>query len=425
MSSRLPPIASAVLLAAASVALDGADDFGLQVHGFASQGFLLTENNNYLGQTTGSGSLDVNEFALNITASPLDRLRLGVQVFARAIGDYGGDVPQIDWAYADYRFNDQLGVTVGRFKIPHGLYNETRDLDMTRSEVFLPMTVYSERLRDVYLAINGAELYASLPSASFGSLDAVAYIGGQNYAGGDSGSVALEFENSGYFNSVSSVSVQRIVGGALTWNAPFEGLRARVSLFDAHHLEVIGADNGVLVSPGAGPLGSDVYGNTAIDAIMQDLWSGILSLEYQYHDLLVAAEYTREYARVTGQNSTSLYANVPLGGGASGTADLGTATSTNIVYRRLEGGYLSAAYRITPKSEIALVRGLGFADYQHRGLSFTRQWTLAARYDILENWLVKAEWEFVQGTQEVFALENPSGMSRNWQVFALKTTVDF
>ncbi len=425
MSSSLDRIASIVLLAAASAASEGADDFGLQVHGFASQGYLLTENNNYLGQTTGSGCLDLNEFALNITASPLDRLRLGVQVFARAIGDYGGDVPQIDWAYADYRFNDQAGMTVGRFKIPHGLYNETRDLDMTRSEVFLPMTVYSERLRDVYLAINGAEMYASLPSSCLGSLDAVAYIGGQNYEGGDHGSVALEFENTGYFNSVTSVRVQRIVGGALTLNAPVEGLRARVSLFDAHHLEVVGADNGVLVSPGAGPLGSDVYGNTAIDATMQDLWSGILSLEYQYHNLLLAAEYTREYAKVTGQNATSLYANVPLGGGASGTADLGTATSANVVYRRLEGGYLSAAYRLTPKSEIALVRGIGFADYQHRGLSFTRQWTLAARYDILENWLVKAEWEYVQGTQEAFALENPGGLSRNWQIFALKTTVDF
>jgi hypothetical protein len=58
-------------------------------------------------------------------------------------------------------------------------------------------------------------------------------------------------------------------------------------------------------------------------------------------------------------------------------------------------------------------------------LAFTRAWTVAARYDILDNWLVKAEWDFVQGTQEIFSMENPAGITRDWQIFALKTTVDF
>jgi hypothetical protein len=415
----IPPL----LLMAAAAAIQGADDFGLQMHGFVSQGYLLTEGDNYLGPTTGGGTFDFNEFALNLTATPVDRLRLGVQIFARSIGNYGGDSPEIDWAYADYRFSETLGVTVGRFKITHGLYNEDRDLDMTRTEIFQPMTVYSTRLRDVYIAIDGAQVYASLPCASFGSLDAVLYIGGQSYD--SSGSVAMEYENTGYFNSVDSVTVQRIIGGALTWNSPIEGLRARASLFDAHHLEVDGANDGTLVAAGGGPLGSNVLGNTAITSTMQDLWSGILSLEYQFHDLVVAGEYNREYGKVNAQNATSLYANVPGAGGTTTAVNLGSAYTAMTDYRRMEGAYLSASYRITQKCDLALVRSVGFADYQHRGLAFTRAWTVAARYDILDNWLVKAEWDFVQGTQEIFSMENPAGITRDWQIFALKTTVDF
>jgi hypothetical protein len=79
-----------------------------------------------------------------------------------------------------------------------------------------------------------------------------------------------------------------------------------------------------------------------------------------------------------------------------------------------------------PKLQVSLGRGIGFTDYDHRGLSYNRQWTLAARYDILENWLIKAEWDYVDGTEEVFQTENPNAtLSRIWQIFAVKTTVDF
>ena len=147
--SRLLPLS--MLIGAGAQVLHAADDLGLQIHGFVSQGYLVTEGNNYLGETEDGGTLNFNEFAVNVTATPINNLRIGVQIFARSVGDYGADTPEIDWAYADYHLTDDLGVTVGRFKIPHGLYNESRDLDMTRTEVFLPMSVYSTRLRDVYL----------------------------------------------------------------------------------------------------------------------------------------------------------------------------------------------------------------------------------------------------------------------------------
>jgi hypothetical protein len=183
--------------------------------------------------------------------------------------------------------------------------------------------------------------------------------------------------------------------------------------------------DGTVVAAGAGPGGSNVMGNSTLDAQIPDFLSGIVSVEYQFHDLLVAAEYTREYGKITTTAVTSAYANVPAGPGVTQTVNLGTTTTSTPTYQRLEGAYLSASYRFLPKLDVSLGRDIGFADYDHRGLACNRQWTVAARYDILDNWLIKAEWDFVQGTDEVFQSENPNGIRRVWDIVSLKTTVDF
>jgi len=427
MPNRPRPAPTLLLLAAAAAAT--ADDFGLQFHGFVSQGYLLTEHDNYLGMTEGPGTLNFNEFALSATASPIDRLRIGVQIFARSVGDYGSDALELDWAYADYRLTNNLGVEVGRFKIPHGLYNETRDLDMTRTEVFLPMSVYSTRLRDVYLAVNGAELYGTVPARALGSFDGVFYVGGQNFE--NNGAVAKDVENAGSFTAVDSIDLQRMVGGALTWNTPLDGLRLRASGFDAHHLRISGTGGLPAFDANGNPIAypAGAYGTDNLESTFKDFFSTVLSVEYQFHDLLIAAEYTREYGKITTTSVLNVYVPQPVLGPPPAPPVVvygGQTTTTTVSYYRPEGAYVSAAYQLVPKLEVSLGRGIGFADYEHRGLSCNRQWTLAARYDILSNWLVKAEWDFVQGTEALFQSENPgTTLNRTWQIYAIKTTVDF
>jgi hypothetical protein len=428
MPNRHCPAPTLLLLAAATAATT-ADDLGLQFHGFVSQGYLLTEHDNYLGMTEGPGTLNFNEFALNATASPIDRLRIGLQIFARSVGDYGSDSLELDWAYADYRLTNNLGVTVGRFKIPHGLYNETRDLDMTRTEVFLPMSVYSTRLRDVYLAVNGAEVYGTVPAKALGNFDGVFYVGGQNF--GNNGSVAKDVENAGAFSAVDSINLQRMVGGALTWNTPLDGLRLRASGFDAHNLRIAGTGGLPTYDANGNPIAypAGAFGTNQLESTFKDFYSAVLSVEYQFHDLLIAAEYTREYGKITTTSVLNVYVPQPVLGPAPAPPVViygGQTTTTMVTYYRPEGAYVSAAYQLVPKLEVSLGRGIGFADYEHRGLSYNRQWILAARYDILSNWLVKAEWDFVQGTEELFVSENPgAALNRTWQIYTIKTTVDF
>jgi hypothetical protein len=82
-------LAVLALLAAAPSRVD-ALDLGLpgesiDVHGFASQGFIKTNANNYLAQSK-RGSFEFTEVGINFTKELTDNLRLGIQLFSRRLG---------------------------------------------------------------------------------------------------------------------------------------------------------------------------------------------------------------------------------------------------------------------------------------------------------------------------------------------------
>src|SRR5690348_1583270 len=82
--------------------LFGQDLEGIQIHGFATQGFLFSSNNNYLTMKSSSGSLQWTDGALNVTDTPTDKLRVGIQLHMYQLGDLGGSNIQVDWASGDY-----------------------------------------------------------------------------------------------------------------------------------------------------------------------------------------------------------------------------------------------------------------------------------------------------------------------------------
>src|SRR5229473_3281975 len=57
----------------------------IEVHGFASQGFIKTTDNNYLAQSK-RGSFEFTEVGINFTKELTDKLRVGIQLFARHLG---------------------------------------------------------------------------------------------------------------------------------------------------------------------------------------------------------------------------------------------------------------------------------------------------------------------------------------------------
>lgn len=78
----------------------------LQAHGFFSQGFVYTSQNNWLTMNTSQGSGEMTEMGLNVSSQLTERFRVGAQVYDHNLGKLGQWHPSLDWAVADYRFTN-------------------------------------------------------------------------------------------------------------------------------------------------------------------------------------------------------------------------------------------------------------------------------------------------------------------------------
>src|SRR5258708_33388980 len=105
MAIRANAIALVALLCAAPAALQAQftiERRPVQIHGFASQGFTYSNDNNYLTMKTSEGSFAFTDGGVNLSVPITDKLRVGAQIYVRNIGTLGQWRPVLDWAAADY-----------------------------------------------------------------------------------------------------------------------------------------------------------------------------------------------------------------------------------------------------------------------------------------------------------------------------------
>lgn len=151
---RIPKIVFAAAVLSAPCLLYGQFDFKLdghdvQVHSFASQGFVFTGGgNNWLTMDTRNGSGAMTDLGMNISSRITDKLRVGAQIYDRNIGQLGKWHPSLDWGFVDYRLKDWLGFRGGKVKTTQGLYTDTQDMDFLHTFAILPQSIYPVDLRD-------------------------------------------------------------------------------------------------------------------------------------------------------------------------------------------------------------------------------------------------------------------------------------
>ena len=144
----------------------------------SSQGFVYTDENNWLTMNTSDGSAAWTDFGLNMSTQVTDRLRIGAQGYDRNLGQLGQYHPSLDWAVADYRFKSWFGVRGGKVKTTLGLYNDTQDLDFLRPFALLPQSVYPTDLRDATIAHLGGDVYGNISlKRRLGDLSYTVYAG--------------------------------------------------------------------------------------------------------------------------------------------------------------------------------------------------------------------------------------------------------
>jgi hypothetical protein len=364
------------------------------VHGFVSQGFIKTTDNNYLAESE-RGSFEFTEAGINVTKRLTDDLKLGVQLFTRDLGPVGNYDARFDWFYLDYRFYDWLGIRAGRTKLPFGLYNETSDIDAARVPVLLPQSLYPTTNRDYLLAQTGGELYGNIPLGPAGQLEYRLYGGTIFFDAGDSG------------DQIGEVSVPYLAGGRLMWLTPVEGLQLGGSA-QALRLDIDYVPPPEVLEPleMAGELPADFSGtvHASIPAVL-----AVGSIEYAAYDFLVAAEYSRWFL--------SLESDVP--------AALPEAHVTS------ERGYVMTSYRLASWFTPGVYYSVLFRDVndRHGRDAYQHDVALTLRYDINPYWLVKVEGHYMRGTAILDPVLNDATprdeLTQDWGVFLAKTSAFF
>ncbi|MBI5897096.1 MAG: hypothetical protein HZB24_14200 [Desulfobacterales bacterium] len=325
-----------------------------------------------------------------------DKLRIGLQLFSRDIGDAANNKVTLDWAYADYRFQDWLGLRAGRIKLPLGLYNETRDMDMLRTSIVLPQGIYNDLLRDNMIAANGVGLYGNVEMGLAGGLEYQAIAGAIN-TDPDSGVGKYIEDGFGGAGTIGGdIDNDTSYSGALRWETPLEGMRIGYSIFDG------AADIPITLG---GTIPATIEGSTTIQ---------IFSAEYTWHDLVVAAEYMHQ------KNESTIESSIPI-------------PDRNFTG---ESYYLSASYRFVDWFTLGAYYSEYYPDKDDKDgdneaidhNAWEKDLALTLRFDINEYWIFKVEGHAVDGIANVLSVDNADNndfSEDRWYYGAAKLTFNF
>jgi hypothetical protein len=285
-------------------------DKSVQLHGFGTQGFIYTEDNNWLTMNTSAGSLKFTDVGINLGSQLSSHVRIGVQGYDRELGKLGRWHPSLDWGMIDVNVKPWLGFRGGKVKTVLGLYNDRQDLDFANTYALLPQSIYPIDLRDATIAHTGGDVYGRvrLPHA-LGAVQYTAY-GGHRSDSMHSGYPYLIGSYGTYLTSYGGP----VVGGDVLWKTAIDGLTIGISRLNEF---ITGRGTG---TPPLAPAGQLV---PYMEYSKHD-WTNQYYAQYAHIKLRVESEYRRYY------RDQIIYS--------------GTAHDTNDV----RGWYIAGAYQILP-----------------------------------------------------------------------------
>lgn len=392
-----------------------AESMAVDIHGFISQGYLKTTHNYFYGDTV-DGSFEFNEFGINFAGEPADNIRVGLQILARDFSSNGDDELTVDWAFGDYRFKDWLGVQAGKIKTPKGLYNETRDVDMLRTNIFLPQSVYSEILRDTDLGLLGAGIYGDIRLNRGGFLSYQLIYGTQNIPHNESVSQALQ-GTTAYTtpmeNDCIDVDAKYVLG--LLWDTPLKGLRLGLTY-----------DNSIILATAHATLSVPAIALNEGDTVLADFdkyQNTVVSAEYTVGGLQMVCEYIRTAKDflITFEGMTHEIGDYSADGWYIGS-------SYQLVDWLHLGGYYSGSYNKTYDRDGKTINSPG-NDISHRG--YFKDACLTTNFIVSKYWNIKLEGHRFNGTHRISALAQVPDANGNvfahedWHMFAAKVTFSF
>ena len=354
---------------------------GIVVHGFVSQGFLYSSNNNYLSMKSSDGSPQWTDGAVNISDSLADNLRVGIQLHMYELGEFGGSNVQVDWASGDYTVNDHFGFRAGKVKTVWGLFNDSQDIDAVFLWILLPQGSYSIDHKSFYLAHVGGDVYGGLSLGKrAGTLHYIAY-GGQ----------ATIDLNDGYIKTFAELGLTftsslggKTYGGDLQWETPVRGL-------------ILGSSGNWLAADGIAPAGA--------------FHSPAYLVPSMY------GKFTRGKVYLAGE-----YDRIPI----NATITLGSTVIPFVADGR--SWFAMGSYRLSKKFQA----GTYYSHYVNKAAdttqpaNYSKDWVLCGRYDFNPYFYAKIEGHFLHGTNlGYYNSTNPNGLAPNSNMLAAKIGFSF
>ena len=362
------------------------DDLNIQVHGYATQGFLYTTSNNIFTALSTDGSPAWTDAVMNLSSQPEDKLRLSVQARYFLLGNYGNSVT-MDYAVGDYQVNAKFGVRFGKVKTPWGLFNEVQDIDPGYLWALLPESIYPIDSRSSYLAHYGGVVYGIIPaSKKLGQFEYHAWAGQGLYNSGD-GYFGPEAEEG--FNLPNNIKGP-LYGGALHWKTPLPGFMLGASaLKDATWTAMYTANHGATVGT------KSLLANTQPNYFAK----------YEKERLMVAVEYERSWG-----NQLARFPN----------------TADSYLRNDDRGWYAMASYKVTSKLNAGLYNSQNHDRQAPLGSQrYYNEWVFSGRYDFSQYIYAKVEDHVIRGTGLAFdATLNPH-LQPTSSLVALKVGVTF
>jgi len=340
-----------------------------------------------------------------------------MQVISRRAGKWNNGTPEIDFGLLDYgnTISDdyRLGIRAGRVRMPYGIYNDTRDVAFTRPSILLPQSIYYEAARDIMISADGLLVYGE-SRKPWGNLTLELFGG---YPRTDS--AETQFSNS--FNFPVTLAPEPSFIGRLNYDAYDGSMRFALS-------------------------GGYVSAKAELNSPFFPQNKGSIT----YSPILLSAQYNTDKWTFTSEFYHAFFSSEGLGlRDASGNI-IQDFNYSNYSY------FFQAAYRFAPKWELmtrydAMMQHNDTTSICNSSLirpiepfcrfippsyyEFAKTFTVGLRYDITSSMMIRAEYNYVNGTawlpvqgvptDVIFNKPDYSKTSQYWNVFGLQVSVRF
>jgi hypothetical protein len=136
----------------------------IYINAYIGVGYAYESGNNFLGSNKNENRLI--ESALSLTYEYNNNVSFDGQIAYREFGEYFTDkAPRMDYAQINYTDsfidNSEQSLSIGRIKIPIGVYNLSRDTPVTRPSLIMPQSTYLDLFRNIWLSTDGLMLSSS------------------------------------------------------------------------------------------------------------------------------------------------------------------------------------------------------------------------------------------------------------------------